>query len=287
MSGYDRDAVREVLDKALAENRDSLTAPEGRQICQAYGIPTPGEGLAATVEQAVELARELRDPVVMKIVSPDILHKTEAGGVRVGVSGEAAVREAYEGILASAKRYDADAAIEGVQVQQMLTGGIEVIVGATTDPTFGKVVVFGLGGVLVEVLRDVTFRLAPVDNDTARSMLDDIAAAEVLHGARGADPVDAAALADIIRRLSELVTDFPEIREFDLNPVFARPDGASAADVRILLETEEIAAPVQYSQEEILATMNRLMHPRAVAVIGASNEAGKIGNSVMKNLING
>jgi acetyl coenzyme A synthetase (ADP forming)-like protein len=287
MSGYDRDAVREVLDKALAENRDSLTAPEGRQICQAYGIPTPGEGLAATVEQAVELARELGDPVVMKIVSPDILHKTEAGGVRVGVSGEAAVRAAYEGILASAKRYDADAAIEGVQVQQMLTGGIETIIGATTDPTFGKVVVFGLGGVLVEVLRDVTFRLAPVDNTTARSMLDDIAAAEVLHGARGADPVDAEALADIIRRLSDLVTDFPQIREFDLNPVFARSDGASAADVRILLETEEIVEPVRYSEDEILATMNRLMHPRAVAVIGASNEDGKIGNSVMKNLING
>jgi len=125
------------------------------------------------------------------------------------------------------------------------------------------VIVFGLGGVLVEVLRDVTFRLAPVDAGTARSMLDDIAAAEVLRGARGAEPVDAAALADIIRRLSELVTDFPEIREFDLNPVFARPDGASAADVRILLETEEIPTPVKYSQEEILATMNRLMHPRA------------------------
>ncbi|MDT7658676.1 MAG: hypothetical protein QOF38_3391, partial [Pseudonocardiales bacterium] len=291
MGGYDKDAVREVLDKALAENRDSLTAPEGRKVCIAYGIPTPGEGLASTVEQAVTLAKEIGtapgDPVVMKIVSPDILHKTEAGGVRVGVSGDEAVREAYEGILASANRYNPDAVIEGVQVQQMLTGGQEVIIGATTDPTFGKVVVFGLGGVLVEVLRDVTFRLAPVDAGTARSMLDDIAAAEILRGARGAEAVDADALADVIRRLSDLVTDFPQIREFDLNPVFARPDGASAADVRILLETEEIVEPVRYSKDEILATMNRLMHPRAVAVIGASNEDGKIGNSVMKNLING
>jgi acetyl coenzyme A synthetase (ADP forming)-like protein len=291
MSGYDKDAVLEVLDKALAENRDSLTAPEGRKVCIAYGIPTPGEGLASTVEQAVKLAREIGttpgDPVVMKIVSPDILHKTEAGGVRVGVSGDEAVREAYEGILAAAQRYDADAVIEGVQVQQMLTGGQEVIIGATTDPTFGKVVVFGLGGVLVEVLRDVTFRLAPVDAGTARSMLDDIAAAEILRGVRGAEAVDADALADIIRRLSDLVTDFPRIREFDLNPVFARPDGASAADVRILLETEEIVEPVRYSKDEILATMNRMMRPRAVAVIGASNEDGKIGNSVMKNLING
>jgi acetyl coenzyme A synthetase (ADP forming)-like protein len=287
MTAYDRDAVREILDKALAESRDSLTAPEGRLVCEAYGIPTPGEGLASSADHAVQLAEQLGHPVVLKIVSPDILHKTEAGGVKVGVASEAEVRTAHEQIITAARRYNADATIEGVQVQQMLAGGQEVIIGATTDPTFGKVIVFGLGGVLVEVLRDVTFRLAPVDTDTARSMLDDIAAAEVLRGARGAEPVDADALADIIRRLSDLVTDFPRIREFDLNPVFARPDGASAADVRILLETEEIVEPVRYSKDEILATMNRLMHPRAVAVIGASNEAGKIGNSVMKNLING
>jgi acetyl coenzyme A synthetase (ADP forming)-like protein len=287
VSSYDKDAVREVLDKALAENRDALTAPEGRAICQAYGIPTPGEGLATSAEEAVELAEQLGGRVVLKIVSPDILHKTEAGGVKVGISGADQVRAAYQEILESARRYNANASVEGIQVQQLLSGGQEVIIGATTDPTFGKVVVFGLGGVLVEVLRDVTFRLAPVDTDTARSMLDDIAAAEVLRGARGADPVDADALADVIRRLSDLVTDFPRIREFDLNPVFARPDGASAADVRILLETGELTEPVRHSREEILASMNRLMKPKAVAVIGASNEDGKIGNSVMKNLVNG
>jgi acetyl coenzyme A synthetase (ADP forming)-like protein len=286
-AGYDKDAVRDVLDKALAEGRDSLTAPEGRRVCEAYGIPTPGEGLASTADDAVNLAAELGGQVVMKIVSPDILHKTEAGGVKVGISGEEAVRAAFDEIVANAKAYNADAAIDGVQVQQMLSGGQEVIIGATTDPTFGKVVLFGLGGVLVEVLKDVTFRLAPVDDTTAHDMLDDIQAAEVLKGARGAEPADADALADIIRRLSDLVTDFPRIREFDLNPVFARPDGASAADVRILLDAEEPARPVQYSQEEILATMNRMMRPRAVAVIGASAENGKIGNSVMKNLING
>ena len=286
-SAYDKDAVRDVLDKAIAEGRDSLTAPEGRRVCEAYGIPTPGEGLASTADDAVRLAAELGGKVVLKIVSPDILHKTEAGGVKVGVSGDDAVRAAFDEIVANAKAYKPDAAIDGVQVQQMLGGGQEVIIGATTDPTFGKVVLFGLGGVLVEVLKDATFRLAPVDTPTARGMLDDIEAAEVLKGARGAEPADADALADIIKRLSDLVTDFPRIREFDLNPVFARPDGASAADVRILLDSEEPAEPVRYSQEEILATMNRTMRPRAVAVIGASNETGKIGNSVMKNLING
>jgi acetyl coenzyme A synthetase (ADP forming)-like protein len=286
-SAYDKDAVRDVLDKAIAEGRDSLTAPEGRRVCEAYGIPTPGEGLASTADDAVRLAAELGGKVVLKIVSPDILHKTEAGGVKVGVSGDDAVRAAFDEIVANAKAYKPDANIDGVQVQQMLGGGQEVIIGATTDPTFGKVVLFGLGGVLVEVLKDATFRLAPVDTPTAGGMLDDIEAAEVLKGARGAEPADADALADIIKRLSDLVTDFPRIREFDLNPVFARPDGASAADVRILLDSEEPAEPVRYSQEEILATMNRMMRPRAVAVIGASNETGKIGNSVMKNLING
>ncbi|MHA6628257.1 acetate--CoA ligase family protein [Pseudonocardia sichuanensis] len=285
--GYDKDAVREVLDKALAEGRESLTAPEGRRVCEAYGITTPGEGLASTADDAVRLAAELGGRVVMKIVSPDILHKTEAGGVKVGVSGDDAVRGAFDEIVANAKAYDADAAIDGVQVQQMLTGGHEVIIGATTDPTFGKVIVFGLGGVLVEVLKDVTFRLAPVDTETAHSMLDGIQAAEVLKGARGAEPADADALADIIKRLSDLVTDFPRISEFDLNPVFATPEGASAADVRILLSAEEPAEPVRYSEEEILATMNRMMRPNAVAVIGASDQDGKIGNSVMKNLING
>jgi acetyl coenzyme A synthetase (ADP forming)-like protein len=285
--GYDKDAVREVLDKALAEGRESLTAPEGRRVCEAYGIPTPGEGLASTADDAVRLAAELGGRVVMKIVSPDILHKTEAGGVKVGLSGDDAVRGAFDEIVANAKAYDADAAIDGVQVQQMLTGGHEVIIGATTDPTFGKVIVFGLGGVLVEVLKDVTFRLAPVDTATAHSMLDGIQAAEVLKGARGTEPADADALADIIERLSDLVTDFPRISEFDLNPVFATPQGASAADVRILLSAEEPVEPVRYSEEEILATMNRMMRPNAVAVIGASDQDGKIGNSVMKNLING
>ena len=286
-TAYDRDAVREVLEKARAENRTALTAPEGRHLCEAYGIPMPGEGLATSADEAVALAARLGGAVAMKIVSPEILHKTDAGGVRVGVEGEADVREAYEAIVANARAYDSSATIDGVQVQQMLAGGQEVIVGATTDPSFGKVVVFGLGGVLVEVLKDVTFRLAPVDEATARGMLDDIGAADLLRGVRGAEPVDAVALADVLRRASDLVTDFPEIRELDLNPVFARADGATAADVRVMLDGSAVTAPPQYSPEEMLETMTRLMRPRSVAVVGASAEKGKIGNSVMRNLVDG
>jgi acetyl coenzyme A synthetase (ADP forming)-like protein len=287
LSEVDKSAVRAVLDEVRAAGRDALTAPEGKRVCDAYGIPTPGEGLATTPDEAAKLAEEIGKPVVAKIVSPDILHKTEAGGVIVGVKGPDEARAAFERILSNAKAYKADADITGVQVQEMVGGGQEVIVGATTDGTFGKVVAFGLGGVLVEVLKDVTFRLAPLDEAEARSMVTGIKAAEVLQGARGAEPVDLDALADVISRVSRLVTDFPEISEFDLNPVFASASGAVAADVRILLETEARIGPVQHSQEEILTAMNRLMNPRSVAVIGASDQAGKIGNSVMKNLING
>jgi len=283
----DRTAVREVLDAVKADGRDALTAPEGKLVADAYGIPSPREGLATTADEAAALAEDIGGPVACKIVSPDILHKTEAGGVIVGVEGATAAREAFEKIVASAKAYDSSATVTGVQVQQMLSGGQEVIIGATTDATFGKVVVFGLGGVLVEVLKDVTFRQAPLDAAEARSMIDSIEAAEVLHGARGAEPVDADALADVIQRVAALVTDFPEIREFDLNPVFASADGACAADIRILVETGETTERESLSQEEILAAMKRLMNPRSVAVVGASDQEGKIGNSVMKNLVNG
>ncbi|MCO1578540.1 acetate--CoA ligase family protein [Crossiella sp. SN42] len=287
MVAYDRAAVREVLDKARAEGRESLTAPEGKRLCDAYGIPTPGEGLANSADEAVSLAAGIGFPVVMKIVSPDILHKTEAGGVIVGVTDEAGARASYEKIIANAKAYKADADITGVQVQQLLAEGQEVIIGATTDDTFGKIVVFGLGGVLVEVLKDVTFRLAPLEQAEARAMVTDIKAVEILHGVRGADPVDLDALAEVVKRLSDLVTDFPEIRELDLNPVFAAKDSAIAADVRVLVETGEITEKHVYSDEEIITAMNRLMKPKNIAVIGASAEDGKIGNSVMKNLVNG
>jgi acetyl coenzyme A synthetase (ADP forming)-like protein len=163
----------------------------------------------------------------------------------------------------------------------------EVIVGAVTDPTFGKIVAFGLGGVLVEVLKDVTFRLAPATADEARSMVDGIQAAEVLSGVRGAQGVDKDAVATVIKRLSDLVNDFPQFSEVDLNPVLATKDGATAVDVRIIVD-ETAGEPVErFTQEQILQSMNRIMKPKAIAVIGASNEEGKIGNSVMKNLIDG
>src|SRR6186713_1004659 len=236
---------------------------------------------------AAAIATAMGFPVVLKIVSPEILHKTEAGGVLVGVKSADEAQKGYDTIIANAKKYNAKANILGVQVQQMLAGGQEVIIGAVTDPVFGKLVAFGLGGVLVEVLKDITFRLAPASKDDALSMLDGIEAAQILKGVRGADPVNRDALAKMIQNVSRLVSDNPEIAEMDLNPVFATKDGAIAADVRIVVNFSPAPARFRPKHEDIVRDMNRIMKPKAVAVIGASSEAGKIGNSVMKNLING
>jgi acetyl coenzyme A synthetase (ADP forming)-like protein len=270
-----KDAVRKILDSVKADKRTSLTAPEGKLVCDAYGIPVPKEGVAKSAGEAARIATDMGFPVVMKIVSPDILHKTEAGGVMVGVKTAADVEKNYAAILANAKKYKADAKIEGIQIQQMLLGGTEVIIGSITDGSFGKLVAFGLGGVLVEVLKDITFRLAPATNQ------------DMLKGVRGGDPVSREALAGIIVKVSQLVSDFPEIVELDLNPVFATKNDAIAADVRIVVDFDYKPRPAPRSNEEIVAAMNRIMQPKAVAVIGASTEDGKIGNSVMKNLING
>jgi len=284
---HDKATVRSIIDKVKAEGRTSLTAPEGKLVCDAYGIPVPQEGVAKSAAEAARLASQMGFPVVLKIVSPEILHKTEAGGVLVGVKSAADVEQGYATIMANARKYNAKANLVGVQVQQMVQGGQEVIIGAVTDPSFGKLVAFGLGGILVEVLKDVTFRLAPTSHDDALAMLDSIAAAQVLKGVRGAEPVNREALALVIERVSQLVSDFPEIGELDLNPVFASAKGAIAADVRIVIDPHPQPERYRPSHDDIVRAMNRILKPDSVAVIGASPEAGKIGNSVMKNLING
>ena len=284
---YDQSAVRVVLANAKEEERSSLTSAEAKQIAAAYEIATPAEGLATSVDNAVGMANEIGFPVVLKIASADILHKTDAGGVITGIEDVDAVRAAYTAILDNAKAYNSDASIDGVQVQAQIQGGLEVIVGATTDPVFGKLVAFGLGGTLVEVLQDITFRLAPAESADAHAMLNDISGRKILDGVRGQAGVDRTALARTIEQVSHLVNDFPEISELDLNPVFASADGAVAADVRVLLNSDAVPERHQHTPDEILAAMKHIMEPSAVAVIGASAEDGKIGNSVMRNLIDG
>ncbi len=282
----DKRVVQTLIDSVRESGRVALSAPEAEQICHVYGIPTPKQALAKSAAEAARIAARLRFPVVLKIVSGDILHKTEAGGVIVGLKTASEVRLAFDRLVKSAKAYNRNASIQGIQVQQMVTGGREVMVGAVTDPSFGKLVAFGLGGVLVEVMKDITFRLAPVSKKIALAMLDSVSGAEILRGVRGGKGVDRAALADIICKISKLVNDFSEILEVDLNPIFVSDKGARAVDVRIVVG-DALVPRQRFSHSEILGAMQRIMNPRSVAVIGASAEDGKIGNTVMKNLLNG
>ena len=285
----DRQIVQNIIDAAMRGGRRSLNAEEARQVCAAYGMEVPDQGVAKSRGEARSIADRIGYPVVAKIDSPDILHKTDAGGVMLGIDSGDALEAAYDSLVAVASEHSPGAAVDGVLVQRQVGGeaGVqEVIVGAVTDPVFGKLVAFGLGGVLVEVMGDLTFRLAPVAEGEAAAMLDDIAGAAVLDGVRGSPGVDREALTSLIVNVGLLITDCPEIHELDLNPVFASAGGACAVDARILLQ--EPAEPrYRPGQDEILGAMRRIMQPDAVAVIGASAEEGKIGNSVMKNLIDG
>jgi acetate---CoA ligase (ADP-forming) subunit beta len=225
----------EIIELARHEGRLVLTETESKQLLAGLGIRTTAMRLAPSREEAVAISREVGYPCVLKVSSPDISHKSDAGGVKVGLVGEEQVAEAYDAIMSSCREKVPGAKIEGVTVQDMAPPGLEVIVGMATDPQFGPVLMFGLGGVWVEVLKDVSFKLAPLTRDDARSAVTEIRAAKLLEGFRGSQPVDKAALEDILLRVSDFVVKTPQVREMDLNPIFAYPDGAIAVDARVIL----------------------------------------------------
>jgi acetyltransferase len=236
----DRERARSILERAARRNSTRLGV-EAMDLLDAYGIPTPDGDVVNDPAEAKQIAEEIGEDVVMKIVSPDILHKSDIGGVEVGISPEE-VWDTYEDLVARAKQYQPDATILGVQIQEMLDldSATETIVGVTRDPQFGPLVMFGLGGIFVEILEDTSFRVAPVPEPEAAGMIDEIDAAPLLRGARGRSPVDEAGIIETIQRISQLVTDFPAITELDINPVVATPDGVSAVDLRLTLDTEEL-----------------------------------------------
>lgn len=236
----DRERAATALLTAQKAGRLALNEVEARQIVAAYGLPLPTSQLALNAEQAVRWADGIGYPVVMKIISPDILHKSDIGGVQVGLKNEKEVRLAYEEILNRAQRYMPDADIWGVAVQEMVQVGREVIVGVNKDPTFGHLMMFGLGGIYVEVLKDVVFRVAPLTRLEADEMVREIRSFPLLAGARGEKPADLKAIVDCILRVSQMVTDFPQIVELDINPLFAYEDGrgAMAVDARIVISDQ-------------------------------------------------
>ena len=228
-----------VIAQARADNRSSLTEIEAKQVFSAYGLPVAKTALAKSEDQAVKLANEVGYPVVMKIVSPDILHKSDAGGVKVNIKDDTSCRDAFNTIMANAKAYKADAAIHGIAIQEMAPWGTEVILGSVADPTFGPTMMFGLGGIFVEVLKDVTFRVAPVSTSQAMRMLGEIRGAPILAGVRGEAPRDRAALAEIVCSYSTMIIDLAdEIAESDANPVlvYGEGKGAKVVDARIILK---------------------------------------------------
>jgi acetyltransferase len=230
----------EVIARARADKRDSLTEIEAKEVFKAYGMPTTAIGLAKTEEEAVTLGKKIGFPLVIKIVSPDILHKSDAGGVKVNIKDEAGIREAYQTILKNAKNYKADANIHGIAVQEMAPWGTEIILGSVNDPSFGPTVMFGLGGIFVEVLKDVTFRVTPFSEAEAEEMIGEIRSTAILSGARGEKPRDKKALAKTIVSYANMINDLQdEIKESDANPVLVYEDGMGlrVADARIILKT--------------------------------------------------
>jgi acetyl-CoA synthetase (ADP-forming) len=209
--------------------------PEAKQLCLAYGIPTPKFQVAHTVEEASSLAEELTFPVVLKIVSQDILHKTEAGGVMVGLNTKEQVAHAYDQILSNVHQHNPGARVEGVLVQKMAPVGVEVIVGGLRDSTFGPTVLFGLGGIFVEVLKDATFRVAPITEMDSREMIEEIRGYPLLKGVRGQPPSDEEAIIRILHATSKIMLENSQIQQVDLNPVVVYARGAAVVDARVIL----------------------------------------------------
>jgi acetyltransferase len=242
-----RSRGRKVFRQARAEDRTALLEPEALKLLALHGVPAGPSRVAETADEAVEIAAGLGGQVALKLVSPQILHKSEAGGVRLGLEGAEAIQEAFQDIIIRAMQHEPQADIRGVLVSPMARPGVEVIVGTKIDDQFGPVILFGAGGILVELIKDVTFRLLPLSDRSARWMVDEIRSRSLLDGYRGRKGVDKRAVRKLLLKVSEMVEAYPEIQEMDLNPVIVHEEGLTVVDARILLheETRTVApAPV-------------------------------------------
>jgi len=229
----------QIIDKARSEGRTILTEIESKELLKPVGISVSDTRLATSGEGAISVSRRLGFPVVLKIASPDITHKSDTGSVKLGLKTSKQVGKAYDDILAAISQNHPQAVIEGVSVQKMARPGVEVIIGMSKDAQFGPALMFGLGGVWVEVLKDVSFRIAPLTRRDAAEMIREIKGYPLLQGYRGQEAVDVSNLEEWLLKVSDFVEQNPEIKELDLNPIFAYSDGAIAVDARIILEEGE------------------------------------------------
>jgi len=233
--------VTGILSSIRKEGRLELTELDSKRVLAVWGVPVNRTELARDLSEAVKVAREIRYPLVLKIASPDIIHKNESKGVKVGLTSELELRQSFGELIDNVHAYKPDAKILGVTIQEYLPPAREVIVGALQDPSFGATVMFGLAGVWAEVLKDISFRLAPLNAEDAREMIQEIKGYPVLAGIQRAPPADINALVNIIQKVGQLAHEFPEITEINLNPIFAFDDGKGAvtADARIVLGRSE------------------------------------------------
>jgi acyl-CoA synthetase (NDP forming) len=227
-----------IFDQVKKEGRVILTEFESKKILKQAGISVVETKLAKTQKEAVSLSRKMGFPVALKITSPDVIHKSDSGGVKLSLNNVTEVKKAYDEILKKVKKQYPNAVVHGVSVQKMARPGTEVIVGTSKDPQFGSVIMFGLGGVFVELLKDVSFRVIPVERKDAQEMINEIKGYPILEGYRGKDPADISALVEIILKISKLIEENPHIKELELNPIFAYRDKAVAVDARIILEKD-------------------------------------------------
>ena len=280
-------STRQVLEQARDHGREWLSQEHSLQLMRLVGVPMPVQGIATDREHAARIATGVGFPVVLKIASDDIVHKSDIRGVRMGLSDTVQVGAAFDELVQTAASAGFGAASPQVLVQQQIPEGLELLVGATTDASLGKLVAIGWGGVLVEAVKDVEFRLAPITKTDALRVLSSLKSAHLFDGYRGSGPIDRDRLAGLLVTVGELVTTCKEIQEIDLNPVIAGEHRIAAVDIRVRVDFAERTRPRRLPEPEALPGMQRIMRPRAIAVIGASAEEGKIGNSVMRNLIDG
>lgn len=290
--------MRSIIEQARRTGRTYLMEHESKSFLESMGIITSGSKAAKSEEEAVEIFRKIGSSAVMKVLSPEVVHKSDAGGVRLNLKDEVEVRQAYRGIAEAFH----DKNMIGVSVQAMAKPGIEAIIGVTQDSTFGPMLMFGLGGVFVEVLKDVAFRSIPLSESDAEDMIEEIKGYQLLKGYRGYS-ADIPALRRLLLQVSEIVVKYPEISEMDLNPVFLYPDGYTVVDARIILGEAEAKKPeteasafeesttgtsatnASATEESAKLDLHDLFYPKSVAVIGASGVPGKLGWNVFTNLV--
>lgn len=227
--------ARDIIQKALQNKRYELLEPEAKEFIEAFGITTTRHAIASSLTEATQAATSIGYPVVLKIVSPDISHKTDVGGVKVGIKDNEGIKAAYEEIMKNVNMKMPDARIHGILVEEMATPSTEVIVGGLRDPQFGPAVMFGLGGIFVEIYKDVSFRIAPLEEYEALDMIHEIKGSKILKGFRNTEALDITSLAQTILKVSNIMVSLEEIKEIDLNPVLVYPKGVKAVDARIIL----------------------------------------------------